>query len=119
MIAQYKTGTPSVSTSKDAFCVGIDYVFPEQFSEDKQKKIYSSIRCGMYHNAFIKKDVLISADYPESIAAEDDGKGHTLIKVNPHRQSTELNVHFHKYIAELKDPNNTKLRTNFETIFNS
>lgn len=119
MIAQYRSGTSSGGASKKMFCDGIEDVFPGQFSKETKEDIYSRIRCGMYHNAFVKKSVLINGDYPKSIAAEDDGKGHTLIKVNPHRLSPELNAHFRSYISDLNVKAGTALRNNFTTLFDS
>lgn len=119
MIAQYKSGKSSVGASKDMFCEGLDGVYPGKFSQKKRKLIFSRIRCGMHHNAFIKKSVLISGNYLESISAEDDGKGHTLIRVNPHLLSPELNAYFCGHIKELKDSKNTTSRNNFNVVFDS
>ena len=119
MIAQYKSGKSSDKASKKMFCEGLEEVFPGKFSEDTRKEIYSRIRCGMYHNGFIKKGVMIHGDYPESIMEEVVGQGETLIKVNPHKLSPALVTHFRRYIAELKDAANVTLRSNFETVFDS
>lgn len=117
MVAQYKSGKSSVGESESMFCDGVEDVYPKKFSKAKRKKIYSRIRCGMYHNAFIKNGVLISGGYSDSIAAEDDGNGNTLIMVNPHKLSPELVAHFCRYFTELKDSTNRTLRTNFEKVF--
>lgn len=113
MIAQHESGEESFQQSEKMFCKGVNLVYPKQFSMGKRKKIYKRIRCGLFHNAFMKQGALISGDYPDALEVEDGGN----VKVNPHKLSPDLKAHFEQYIADLRDPKKTRLRKNFEKLF--
>lgn len=113
MIAQYMKGEDSNRKSPKFFGKGIESVFKKKFSADDKKKIYSRIRCGLYHSGLTKKGALIDGSYTEPIAV-DGG----LVKVNPHLLSPTLVTHFEGYIKTLKNPASTKERSNFEKMYN-
>lgn len=114
MIAQYKQGQSSNGASQKMFCYGVNDVYPGNFSMTKRKQIYLRVRCGMYHNAFVKKGTLIDGDYTEAIEVEDGGN----VKINPHLLSPGIRTHFADYITLLKDKKQKTLRKNFEHVFN-
>ncbi|MAX38784.1 MAG: hypothetical protein CME33_19680 [Gimesia sp.] len=112
MIGQYRSGKPGSHPTK-MFRKGITYVYPEKnFSKDQCGKIYNRVRCGMYHNAFIKKGTLIGR-YDQSIEVENGGN----VKINPHSLSVDVNSNFKEYIKLLKDEDETELRANFEKMY--
>jgi hypothetical protein len=117
MIAQYKRGKCSKKKSERMFCHGVNDVYPKTFSNKKRSKIYTRVRCGMYHNAFVKKGTLISGDYPTAIAVEDGDQGN--VKINPHMLSPDVKRHFEGYIAALKNHANETMRENFEKMFDA
>lgn len=112
MIAQYQKGESSEGQSNEFFRRGVESVFPGKFKDKQRGRIYSHIRCGMYHSGLTKKGVLLDGDYPDPIAV--DGK---LVKVNPHKLSPALKAHFEKYVALLKNPANKKERDAFEAMY--
>ncbi|MBI1249029.1 hypothetical protein GC197_14455 [bacterium] len=115
MIAQYKQGKSSNKASQKMFCYGVDDVYPGKFSMAKRKKIYTRVRCGMYHNAFVKKGTLIDGGFTDAIEVENGGN----VKINPHVLSPEVKKHFVAYVAELKDEKNKALRKKFEKVFDA
>jgi hypothetical protein len=112
MVAQYLEGADSEGQSKAMFRKGMEAVFPGRFSEDEKNRIYSHIRCGMYHSGLTKKGVLLDGDYPDPILI--DG---SLVKVNPHKLSPMLKAHFEGYVARLKLPANATERGDFELMY--
>lgn len=115
MIAQYKTGISSNGASEELFCYGLNDVYPGLLSKGKQRKVYARVRCGMYHNAFIKKGTLIDGGYTSPLEVEDGGN----VKVNPHTLYDDVQKHFDEYISELKCPSSKYLRSNFDLMFAS
>ncbi len=115
MIAQYKTGISSTGVSKKLFCYGLNDVYPGKFSIAKCEKVYTRIRCGMYHMAFIKENTLISGDYEDALEIVDGGN----VKLNPHILFDDVQKHFNEYVSELKCPLNKHLRSNFDLMFKS
>lgn len=115
MIAQYKQGKVSNKASQKMFCHGVGDVYPGKFSMGKRRKIYTRVRCGMFHNAFVKRGTLLDGAYTEAIEVEDGGN----VKINPHLLSPDIRTHFADYISLLKDKKQKALRKHFEDVFNS
>jgi hypothetical protein len=111
MIAQYQEGRESDKSQK-FFGIGLESVFPGEFSDAEKKLVYQRIRCGMYHSGLTKKGALIDGRYPNAIQVQAD-----LVKVNPHKLSPKLRAHFLRYIDLLKRPESTTERTNFQKMF--
>ena len=112
MFAQYATGVSSENGPTAAFRNGVRFVYPARtFTDEQLNTIYSRVRCGMFHNGYTKFGTLISGDFPEAIATDND-----TVRVNPHKLRADLLTHFTQYIATLKD--DTKA-AKFEKIFDA
>lgn len=115
MVVQYSTGVSSDLGSKAAFRAGVRLVYPAcGFTDDQLNTIYSRVRCGMFHNGYTKFGTLISSEFPEAIAIDND-----TVLVNPHKLRPDLLAHFTGYINTLKDATKTVERANFEKIFDA
>lgn len=90
-------GFPKIAAS-DAFAEGFRYVYPSTtLSGPDIKLLYSRIRCGLYHDGFTKRKVVIDGDY--SFAFEVlQGK----VRMNPHVVVKDVASSFEKYIKELQ-----------------
>lgn len=117
MIAQYRSGRSSSGKSGQFFRDGLEEVFPRSFKPDEMEAIYSGVRCGLYHNAMTKRRVVLSGDFPNAVNTGLDASGDIVALINPHRLSPVLVKHFQEYVAKLRDPSNTTLRSNFEQFF--
>jgi len=115
MIAQYSDGVSSKSGPTKAFCGGVRLVYPTSKLTDTQlDTIYSSVRCGMFHNGYTKFGTLISGDFPIALDVNKD-----TVLVNPHKLLADLCAHFTQYVAMLTDVTKTTERANFEKIFDA
>ena len=117
MIHQYRTGRSSENRSKQAFVEGLEHVLPNVFDVHQKTTIYKRVRCGMFHNGFVKQGVLISSDYPEAISIAAGSRELENVLINPHALCGILRRHFVDYISILKDPVNAEERAKFERMF--
>lgn len=113
MIAQFMEGDESHGKSEKFFGIGLESVFPGDFSPQEKKTIYQRIRCGMYHSGLTKKGALIDGGYAKAI--QIDGG---LVKVNPHKLSPCVKAHFKGFITKLQNPSSRQERAKFEQMYN-
>jgi hypothetical protein len=76
--------------------------------------LYKSVRNGLYHLGMTKINVQLRDDIPGSIAFHS---GRKLLAISPDRLVKDLEIRFHDYAAELRDPCKEELRRNFEARF--
>jgi hypothetical protein len=88
----------STMSPSDAFAEGFKYVYPStKLVGSEIKLIYSRIRCGLYHDGFTKKKVLIDGTYKFGFDVSD-GK----VRMNPHIVVNDVAASFKKYVKELQ-----------------
>jgi hypothetical protein len=100
-IGKYLDGYAGTSQPKAYFIKGLNSVFPllEEHSEIIDL-LYYQVRCGMYHEAIIGGQIILSADYSEPIQVIDELS--PVVAINPHTLTTALIEHFTKYINDLR-----------------
>lgn len=110
MIQQFIEGKESVqeessgrfvSRSWDFFRNGFKNVYPDsQWTEDKIKRIYKAVRCGMYHGGMPKTGCHLSRYFRPGIHLCGDE-----IHINPSALAIEIRQHFEKYVHTVRvDP---------------
>jgi hypothetical protein len=126
MYAQFKAGEVSEGKSFTMFMEGMLDLFPNLRGNERAEPIfralYKSIRCGMYHNAFVGRHVFLVDVSDRAIALHDfppePGRdGTTAISMNPAVLTDFLINHFDSYIRRLRNPGNVELRENFQKRF--
>jgi hypothetical protein len=113
MIGQYMSGRSSDGASQKTFCEGIDWVFPRQYREEQRKKLYKSLRCSLYHNG-LTRGAVASREHTEPFLFENG-----LLFINPNSLLEAIKIHFDGYIAKLKTPDESEVRTKFEATYDA
>jgi len=103
--------TDTDNKSKRTFCSVLTQrpLFSREFTADVAERFYYDFRCGILHQAEIGGD---SRLWSVGVLLQDDGRR---IIVNRTKFHELLKAEFQSYLAELRDPANTKLRENFRT----
>lgn len=115
MVAQYIAGQSSNGQSGQFFRQGFRDIYPHSPLTNAQiGTIYSRVRCGMYHSGYTKFGTLISGDYPNGVAIQDD-----TVLVNPHQLRNDLVTHFTSYLHTLRNSESHEARNHFETMFDA
>jgi len=115
MIGKYIDGYIGNDKSKYYFGKGIQATFGVSPNEEALfKLLYSSVRNGLYHIGMTKINVMLRDDIPGSIGYNPD---RNILAICPDRLVEDLDIRFHDYTKELKNPHNDKLRKNFEKRF--
>jgi hypothetical protein len=105
--------------SRLAFREGMGYVrksSPLEIPDDPAQLdfLYEHVRCGLYHDGGTTSRVRLSEGFPHAFAFVGEQ-----IHINPHRLPRVFIGHLESYAADLRDPRNEGLRTNFEKMFGS
>ena len=102
--------------SKKYFRKGVKATFPEIGTEEEifLDLLYSSVRSGLYHVGMTKINVVLIDNISGSIGFNAESK---LLAISPDRLVEDLDIRFHQYLGELRNPTNVKLRENFERRF--
>lgn len=112
-VQQYREGKSSQNQSCQFFIDSFKRLYPESQNEHITE-LYKKIRCGLFHNGMVSDGVIFNYDFSQSIKFEADGRK---ININPKRLLDEVENDFDRYISELKNPDNTSLRENFNRMF--
>lgn len=115
MIEQFATGQSSHGQSGQFFMRGFALVFPDSVvvSEDAAR-LYSKMRCGMYHTAMPTDRCGLTRELPTAIANENG-----VIVINPSLLIDELIRHFERFCSNLRDGYHCDIQKNFETMWDS
>jgi len=115
MLGKYLDGYTG-RESKKYFLRGVKATFPEigNYADDLLDLLYSSVRNGLYHTGMTKINVALLSSIQGSIGFNAERK---LLAINPDRLVEDLDIRFHQYLDELRNPQNAKLRENFEKRF--
>lgn len=120
MIAKFQDGFVQKDKSGKYFREGVFSAFPKlrNYPEDVVNELldalYSGGRCGLYHGGTTDSRILITGDLQSPIAFDAQKR---ILIINLHRLVTSLRAHLEVYGKQLRDPNNEKLRENFERRF--
>jgi hypothetical protein len=97
--------------SKATFCKFLTTrtLLSGDFSEDLAKRFYKEFRCGILHQAEIGDDSKVWSVGP--LVRDDCGK----LVVNRNKLHERLKAEFQNYLAKLRDPVTTDLRSKFKT----
>lgn len=116
MLGKYLPGYIGDNKSKANFKRGVKATFPEIGTEEEDflNTLYKSVRNGLYHLGMTKINTMLSCGIPTSIGFNPEKK---LLVICPDLLVKDLDIRFHDYIAELRNPNKMELRKNFETRF--
>ena len=125
MIAKYRDGYVEAikgrrkgeGKSAHFFKEGLKDVFPDMsLPEDElvTEAMYENVRNGLYHAGGTRNNVLLSDEIPNTVGYNTITGA---IAINPDLLVRELQSHFARFSAKLRDPANTTLRANFEARF--
>lgn len=126
-VEQYKTGVSSYQKSDIFFTNSFKRIYGDKFKEEEIKFLYSSARCGLFHNGMIKGKIVLRCDLPDSIRIKKisnlqkkrkgaKGSGFACY-INPQKVLDDIKDDFCAFLDELRDENNRVLRENFDRLF--
>jgi len=108
-IAKFTDGYNRYDDSGLYFGKGIKYVYPRKLQKKTIKLLYEQARNGMYHMGLtgpkVELNCLISSGFVYK---------RNRFVICPKKLFEEIQKHFNKYCENLKNPQNSKLRQNFE-----
>ena len=115
MIEQFATGLSSHKQSGPFFKRGFARVFPHSVVDSNDAaRLYSMMRCDMYHSAMPTDRCGLTRELPSAIANENG-----VIVINPALLIDELISHFGRFCSDLRDGCHCDLQRNFETMWDS
>ncbi len=116
MIRKYLSGYVGDGGSRSNFKIGVKATFPEIGLEEVKflNALFESVRCGLYHLGMTKINVMLRCDIPGSIGFNSE---RNILVICPDYLVEDLDIRFHKYVADLRNPKNIELRKNFESRF--
>jgi hypothetical protein len=126
-IEAFTQGKSSKGHSGEFFRLGFLRVFPNIGSgrlstterDDLVNSIYDEIRNGLYHQMNVKSRVAITRSGTAIDFLLDAAKKPQVIVLDPWEILEEIKRHFADVMKSLRDPVQTKLRTDFTTYFNA
>ena len=79
-------------------------------------ELYHQVRCGLFHTGMIRKKVILDGAFSLPAQAIIDSASKTVLRVeiNPHKILDAIEDHLSRYIMRLRNPDERKLRENFE-----
>ena len=115
-------GKTSDKKSQAFFTDGLVAIFPESEAEIRtySADFYREVRCGLLHQGMTRGKIGIRADEPVPIRFDHSGVGiFQFAMINPLLFLKRVKQHFEGYLASVRDPANTVLRSNFEVWFDN
>lgn len=117
-VAKFRDGDCGNGNSQAFFRRGLDWVFPTQFTAEDAKRIYSELRCGLYHAGITGPKLVFSRTLPEALCCRLEA-GETFVLANPKKLVEVLEAHLTAYCDRLRNPAEEDLRSHFELRFNA
>jgi len=116
MLGMYRSGYIGDHQSSSNFKKGFRATFPEigEKEEGFLNAFYKKIRNGVYHIGLPKAGVILSCHTPGSVAFIP---GTTILAVCASRLVEDIDIKFHQYVTDLRNPEKAELRRNFESRF--
>ena len=126
-------GKTSKSHSKDFFREGFKKVFPEIATRfnylpnpDEMVKsviddVYNQLRCGLYHDGAARGRIILRHDTGAIGFVHEPAHPYEIVTIviDPWQVLARVKTHFAQFLGELRDPNQSTLRSTFENIFDS
>lgn len=113
MVGQCKAPAGSTPSPTADFIRGFKAIYPAtQLTDLEIKSVYDRVRCGMYHNGYTKRGVLIDSTFTPTFSFN-----HGNLHLNPHTLVRDIRTHFSDFIKALCAGNNHNDRTSFESLF--
>lgn len=121
-VEQYKTGVSSHQKSGDFFANSVKRLYGDKFKKDEIEFLYSSTRCGLFHNGMVRGKIILGYDFPDSIKIDEIKNSRKKGKkfacyINTRKMLGDIQEDFHAFLDELRDENNKVLRENFDRMF--
>jgi hypothetical protein len=127
----YLTGKDSKGKSGEFFTNAFLKVFDIDTTNEKLMKkvtnsIYEQARCGFAHDAMFRNRVFFSEVHPKPILVtmpkkngvfDTAGKIESIV-INPVRFYQSIQIHFDRYIKDLREGSNLELKSSFEAAVN-
>lgn len=133
MIAKYQDGYCQTDRVEEYFRRGWSDVFSEYsivsqaqaLSNDEVQShldatarwLYKELRCELYHVGATGRGIRLIGDLDKAVAVDIAPDQSKQITINPELFVSHLVVHFGRYLARLRDPQEQTLRQNFEKRF--
>jgi hypothetical protein len=120
MIAKLEDGFVGQGQYRTYFERGFGRVFPDLMQHPPTTakgvldKVYTGVRCGLYHVGITAPGVQLDGEYPCAVTFSEDGNA---LLVNPLLLPDVLRQHLKSYVSRLRDPANADLRRKFEARF--
>jgi hypothetical protein len=104
-VEQYRQGRSSHRNSRNFFIQAVERIYPGKFATPDLERLYSEVRCGLFHNGMVNGDVIINKEFPNALVF--DG---TNIKINPRLLLEDIKNDFSSFTEELKTDNSVRIR---------
>lgn len=115
-VEQYRRGNYSRRASKEFFTDGLRRIFDlDNIHINSLHDFYTQVRCGLFHTGMTQNKVIISREYRDPI----DFTEPDTIKINPQKFLGKIKQDFNGYLIELRNPQNERLRNNFNRMFSN
>ena len=116
MIGKYVEGYVANDRSRHFFRRGLRDVFRdiEPSEEDFMDSLYENLRCGLYHAGRPGSNVILNDAAPGAVGYQEEND---LIMISPTILLEDLEIHFRSLAEALRDPSNSRLRSNVEQRF--
>ena len=125
----WRTGTDSRGRSRSFFISAFKNVFPDSvidpghalpagfdLRDAMANKLYEWARCGFFHTGMVRPGVgIVRLRGRVALRSALDSTGRILsVLIYPPRFLKDIELHFERYIGDLRNPRNKVLRQNFE-----
>lgn len=110
-------GKSSKNSSQTMFVKGFRLIFDNKISKKNIEFFYEHARCGLFHDGMTRGKILLYSDIDDLISQPFDFSDPDVIRVYPEIAIRIIDRHFESYLNDLKNPEKTELRNNFNTIF--
>ncbi len=111
-VEQYRTGDGTHGLSKDRFRASVQRII-QGVDDDLAKRLYKSVRCGLFHSGFTEGPTLLSYDRPHSVALANG-----YLYLNPREFVSAVIKDFAVYVAKLRADPSGVLAKNFVKLWN-
>lgn len=113
-VEQYRQGRHSNGQSRIFFIDSMNRIYPNRFSQQDLGDLYREARCGLFHNGMVQGRIIINNSFPNSLNFNNGD-----VEISPLKFLRDIRSDFQNYIQDLRNPNNTQLRNNFNSMFSN
>lgn len=112
-VEQYRRGKESNNRSKDFFVGAMNRLYPNKFQQSELVEFYSEARCGLFHDGMVKKRIIISNGFQDSLEIITGND----INVNITKFLEDIENDFNNYLHDLQT--NIELRNRFNESYSN